>query len=180
MLKRQGYDEGCDIWSLGVLLYTMLAGWDPTPRCSLLSFLRLVLTFVARFLRQLYTFCQRARGHPGRDPEQDRQRSLQPGRGQLGNYVRRRQGLGNVTCVCANGSWLQTAPHVRSSEIHGVFLQDLVSKMLHVDPHQRLTARQVLRHPWIVHRDKLPNSQLPHHDPKLVKVTELQEQIPSK
>lgn len=44
--------------------------------------------------------------------------------------------------------------------------------MLHVDPHQRLTARQVLRHPWIVHRDKLPNSQLPHHDPKLVKVTE--------
>lgn len=29
MLKRQGYDEGCDIWSLGVLLYTMLAGWIP-------------------------------------------------------------------------------------------------------------------------------------------------------
>lgn len=52
-------------------------------------------------------------------------------------------------------------------------LQDLVSKMLHVDPHQRLTARQVLKHPWIVQRDKLPNSQLPHHDPKLVKVTGL-------
>ncbi len=42
--------------------------------------------------------------------------------------------------------------------------------MLHVDPHQRLTAKQVLKHPWIVQRDKLPNSQLPHHDPKLVKV----------
>ncbi|XP_073682737.1 ribosomal protein S6 kinase alpha-1 isoform X1 [Garra rufa] len=26
VLKRQGYDEGCDIWSLGVLLYTMIAG----------------------------------------------------------------------------------------------------------------------------------------------------------
>lgn len=45
--------------------------------------------------------------------------------------------------------------------------------MLHVDPHQRLTAKQVLKHTWIVQRDKLPNSQLPHHDPKLVKVTEL-------
>lgn len=42
--------------------------------------------------------------------------------------------------------------------------------MLHVDPHQRLTARQVLKHRWIIQRDKLPNSQLPHHDPKLVKV----------
>lgn len=45
--------------------------------------------------------------------------------------------------------------------------------MLHVDPHQRLTAKQVLKHPWIVRRDKLPNSQLPHQDPKLVKVTKL-------
>lgn len=70
-----------------------------------------------------------------------------------------------------------TAAPATSSEVHCVFPQDLVSKMLHVDPHQRLTARQVLRHPWIVHRDKLPNSQLPHHDPKLVKVTELDEQI---
>ncbi|CAL9687226.1 unnamed protein product [Knipowitschia caucasica] len=41
--------------------------------------------------------------------------------------------------------------------------------MLHVDPHQRLTAKQVLRHPWIIHRDKLPNSQLPHQDASLVK-----------
>lgn len=26
VLKRQGYDAACDIWSLGTLLYTMLAG----------------------------------------------------------------------------------------------------------------------------------------------------------
>lgn len=29
VLKRQGYDAACDIWSLGILLYTMLAGQTP-------------------------------------------------------------------------------------------------------------------------------------------------------
>ena len=27
VLKRQGYDAACDVWSLGVLLYIMLSGW---------------------------------------------------------------------------------------------------------------------------------------------------------
>lgn len=26
VLKRQGYDAACDIWSLGVILFTLLAG----------------------------------------------------------------------------------------------------------------------------------------------------------
>ncbi|XP_074601761.1 ribosomal protein S6 kinase II isoform X2 [Brevipalpus obovatus] len=29
ILQKQGYDEACDIWSMGVLLYTMLAGRTP-------------------------------------------------------------------------------------------------------------------------------------------------------
>lgn len=49
-------------------------------------------------------------------------------------------------------------------------LQDVVSKMLHVDPHQRLTAVQVLKHPWIVNREYLSQSQLSRQDVHLVKV----------
>uniref|UniRef100_A0A8C4E0U2 non-specific serine/threonine protein kinase n=1 Tax=Dicentrarchus labrax TaxID=13489 RepID=A0A8C4E0U2_DICLA len=49
-------------------------------------------------------------------------------------------------------------------------VSDLVSKMLHVDPHRRLTAGQVLRHPWVTHRDQLPKYTLNRQDaPHLVK-----------
>lgn len=37
VLKKQGYDAACDIWSLGVLLYTMLAGWVEKPKWFLLT-----------------------------------------------------------------------------------------------------------------------------------------------
>uniref|UniRef100_A0A4W5LWY2 non-specific serine/threonine protein kinase n=1 Tax=Hucho hucho TaxID=62062 RepID=A0A4W5LWY2_9TELE len=111
VLKRQGYDEGCDVWSLGVLLYTMLAGFTPF-----------------------------ANG-PEDTPDE----------------ILSRIGSGRFTLTGGNWDGVSEAA------------KDLVSKMLHVDPHQRLTAMQVLKHPWIVQRDKLSNSQLQHQDAKLVK-----------
>ncbi|XP_027138862.1 ribosomal protein S6 kinase alpha-6-like [Larimichthys crocea] len=48
--------------------------------------------------------------------------------------------------------------------------KDLLSHMLHVDPHQRYTAEQFLKHSWITCRDTLPHFQLTRHDaPHLVK-----------
>ncbi|XP_078088478.1 ribosomal protein S6 kinase alpha-3 isoform X4 [Mustelus asterias] len=112
VLKRQGYDAACDIWSLGVLLYTMLTGYTPF-----------------------------ANG-PDDTPEE----------------ILARIGSGKFSLT---GGYWDTVSDVA---------KDLVSKMLHVDPQQRLSTTQVLRHHWIVHRDKLPQFHLNRQDaPHLVK-----------
>uniref|UniRef100_A0A1I7XHS0 Protein kinase domain-containing protein n=1 Tax=Heterorhabditis bacteriophora TaxID=37862 RepID=A0A1I7XHS0_HETBA len=39
-------------------------------------------------------------------------------------------------------------------------LQDLIRKLLDVDASRRLTAKQILQHPWITHRNSLPQANL--------------------
>uniref|UniRef100_A0A8C9VP28 Ribosomal protein S6 kinase n=1 Tax=Scleropages formosus TaxID=113540 RepID=A0A8C9VP28_SCLFO len=145
VLKRQGYDEGCDIWSLGVLRVHAVPP-PPLPFLSLLD---------GPLLSQVHPL----------HPEPHRQRTLHHSGRQLGRRVGRRQGTSRCGTVAAAraGSDQPIATAACCAP------QDLVSKMLHVDPHQRLTAKQVLKHRWMVQRDKLPNSQLQHQDPKLVK-----------
>uniref|UniRef100_A0A673TU25 non-specific serine/threonine protein kinase n=1 Tax=Suricata suricatta TaxID=37032 RepID=A0A673TU25_SURSU len=111
VLKRQGYDAACDIWSLGTLLYTMLAGFTPF-----------------------------ANG-PDDTPEEILTR------------------IGSGKYALSGGNWDSVSDAAK----------DVVSKMLHVDPHQRLTAVQVLKHPWIVNREYLSHSQLSRQDVHLVK-----------
>ncbi|XP_073926633.1 ribosomal protein S6 kinase alpha-2 isoform X5 [Castor canadensis] len=111
VLKRQGYDAACDVWSLGVLLYTMLAGFTPF-----------------------------ANG-PDDTPEE----------------ILARIGCGKY--ALSGGNWDSISDAAK----------DVVVKMLHVDPQQRLTAVQVLKHPWIVNREYLSQSQLSRQDVHLVK-----------
>lgn len=111
VLKRQGYDAACDIWSLGVLLYTMLAGHTPF-----------------------------ANG-PNDTP----------------NDILGRIGEGKFTL--AGGNWDSVS----------LAAKDLVARMLHVDPHKRLTASDVLNHPWIAQRDNLPHMRLTLQNPAEVK-----------
>eukprot|EP00064_Thunnus_orientalis_P003635 superscaffoldBa00000306_g3645 len=111
VLRKQGYDAACDIWSLGILLYTMIAGFSPFASSS--------EDTAEEILAQI--------------------------------------GSGKFTIT--GGNW----------DLVSDSAKDIVVKMLHVDPHQRLTAPQVLRHPWIVERDQLSDRVLTRQDPLTVK-----------
>ncbi|KAM7406244.1 hypothetical protein PAMP_000632 [Pampus punctatissimus] len=111
VLKKQGYDAACDIWSLGILLYTMIAGFSPFAS----------------------------------SPEDTAEEILAQ--------------IGSGKFTITGGNW----------DLVSESAKDIVIKMLHVDPHQRLTAPQVLRHPWIVERDQLTDRVLTRQDALTVK-----------
>nr|XP_044996745.1 ribosomal protein S6 kinase alpha-6 isoform X2 [Jaculus jaculus] len=106
VLMQQGYDAACDIWSLGVLFYTMLAGYTPFSN------------------------------GPNDTPEEILLR------------------IGNGKFSLSGGNWDNISDGAK----------DLLSHMLHVDPHQRYTTEQVLKHSWITHRDQLLNDQPKRND----------------
>ncbi|KAK6726928.1 hypothetical protein RB195_004931 [Necator americanus] len=100
VLKRQGYDRSCDVWSLGVLLYAMLSGQTPF-----------------------------AMGPS--DPADE---------------ILKRVGEGRV--VMEGKPWLEISDSAK----------DLVRKLLDVDASKRPTAKQILQHPWITHRNSIPTN----------------------
>lgn len=77
------------------------------------------------------------------------------------------QGFTSELQLCSTGSFLASLTPQSFSLYPS---QDVVSRMLHVDPQQRLTAVQVLKHPWIVNREYLSQNQLSRQDVHLVKV----------
>nr|XP_039266644.1 ribosomal protein S6 kinase alpha-3-like [Styela clava] len=102
VLKKKGYDEACDIWSLGVLLFTMLSGYTPF-----------------------------ANGPD--DTPSDILKRIEAGKFSF-----------------SGGTWKSVSDCAK----------DLVRRMLHIDPNRRLSASQVLLHPFISRPDQLPEYQL--------------------
>lgn len=103
VLKKQGYDAACDIWSLGVLLFVMLSGAPPF------------------------------------DLEQ-------------GNYTPEflLSRINETKINFDEGNW----KHVSNEA------KDLVKRMLNLDPRQRISASNILKHPWFLNTDNLPDIKL--------------------
>uniref|UniRef100_A0A915Q7Z3 Ribosomal protein S6 kinase n=1 Tax=Setaria digitata TaxID=48799 RepID=A0A915Q7Z3_9BILA len=102
ILKKQGYDMSCDVWSLGVLLFTMLSGETP--------------------------FATSENDSP--------------------QMILKRVGEGKYTLK--GRAWANISEQAK----------DLVRRLLHADPSKRLSAKQILIHPWVVHLNSLPTVRL--------------------
>lgn len=55
--------------------------------------------------------------------------------------------------------------------MNGILFQDLVRKMLHVEPGRRPTSSVLLQHPWLSARNRLPTSRLITGEVSVVKGT---------
>lgn len=134
VLKKQGYDQACDIWSLGVLLYTLLAGYTPYST------------------------------GPSDTPTQILTR------------------IGTSSIDIEKGIWKSISYEAKVISVlfnqkltvntSFFFHQNLVTKMLHVDPKQRCKASDILKHPFILNRDLLPHVLIPHEIKDVSKVKE--------
>jgi p90 ribosomal S6 kinase len=100
VLKKQGYDQACDVWSLGVLLFAMLGGEAPFAT------------------------------HPNDEPSK----------------ILQRFGEGRIAM---NGPrWEKVSD----------LAKDLVLRMLNVDANRRITAKEIVIHPWLLSKSNIKNN----------------------
>uniref|UniRef100_A0AC35TLZ7 Ribosomal protein S6 kinase n=1 Tax=Rhabditophanes sp. KR3021 TaxID=114890 RepID=A0AC35TLZ7_9BILA len=112
VLKKQGYDMSCDIWSMGVILFSLLSGEAPFAM----------------------------------NPDDNSALILE----------RVGEGKFNMSGKC----WDKISS----------FAKDLVKRMLHVDPSKRITAKQMLLHPWLAQRQTLPDEPICYSDGSCSKI----------
>lgn len=111
VLKKQGYDAACDIWSLGVSLFIMLSGKTPFKIIE------------------------------SDTPE---------------NLLSR---ISQTKIDFDEGNW----KHISFDA------KDLVKRMLNLDPRQRISSSNILKHPWITNSESLPDIKLAIQDGDNVK-----------
>jgi ribosomal protein S6 kinase alpha-1/2/3/6 len=111
VLKRQGYDAACDIWSLGCILFIMLSGRPP---------------FIINQDATTESILSK---------------------------------ISESRINLEDGNWKLVSNEAK----------DLLSKMLNLDPRQRINAQGILKHSWIVRADSLPDFKLSLNDPASVK-----------
>jgi ribosomal protein S6 kinase alpha-1/2/3/6 len=114
VLKKQGYDESCDVWSLGVLLFVMLSGKLPFKQEQNENNSDVILSRISE------------------------------------NKIK-----------LEGNNWNDITNEAK----------DLLRRMLDLDPRKRIDTANILKHPWIVNCNKLPEVKLQINEPCIPKVS---------